>query len=244
MKSLLLRGVVVTAAAASLVLPAEQAVAADYQPTDADFAACPTLPTNASRLLWACVSLNIVGGEFKLGNIDQQISPLRINTAIGLLDGKITTIGGGSGGTTAAKAPAGFTIPGLGSLEITIEQAGDLPGTGPIPTSLPLKVHVVHPLVGSKCYVGSDADPISIKPTLTDPRIQLFGSVPVIRAGIGDSTFGVPAATGCGLFTGLINAVIGLPSPAGSNKATLDLVVRIRNYQVGNINPTLAALTK
>jgi hypothetical protein len=233
----------VVAAAAILVSPNARA-AADYQPTDADFASCPKLPATANKLLWACVSLNIVGGELKIGKFDQQLgSPIGITTAIGLLDGKITTVGGGAGGGTA-QSPAGFTVPGLGSLEVTFEQAGPLPGTGPIPTALPLKVHIVHFLVGGNCYIGSDADPISIKPTLTDPRIQVFGTVPVIRTGIGDSTFAIPAATNCGLFTGLINSAAGLPSASGSNKAVFDVVLRIRNYQVGNITPSLSALTR
>ncbi|MFI1956899.1 hypothetical protein ACH46L_03155 [Streptomyces althioticus] len=107
--------------------------------------------------------------------------------------------------------------------------------------ALPVRIHLENPLLGSKCYIGTAADPIVLLPEnrnypdfgmtffqgdgTTDPagemsRIDLTGAVQ------NDSTFAVPAASGCGLNIGLINAAVnaktGLPSPAGNNSLTLN----------------------
>lgn len=107
--------------------------------------------------------------------------------------------------------------------------------------ALPVRIHLENPLLGSKCYIGTAADPILLRPrnldypdfgmtffqgdgTLDDAgemsRINLTGATQ------NDSTFAVPGATGCGLNVGLINLAVnaktGLPSASGENSLTLD----------------------
>jgi hypothetical protein len=92
--------------------------------------------------------------------------------------------------------------------------------------ALPVRIHLENPLLGSKCYIGTAANPIVLLPeNRNDPagemsRIDLTGAVQ------NDSTFAVPAASGCGLNIGLINAAVnaktGLPSPSGNNSLTLN----------------------
>ncbi|WP_217252196.1 hypothetical protein [Streptomyces sp. AC602_WCS936] len=107
--------------------------------------------------------------------------------------------------------------------------------------ALPVRIHLENPLLGDKCYIGTAADPIVLRPEnrdypafgmtffqgdgTADPagemsRINLSGATQ------NDSTFAVPGATGCGLDLGLINAAVnaktGLPSASGNNTLTLD----------------------
>jgi hypothetical protein len=102
---------------------------------------------------------------------------------------------------------------------------------GPVVT-LPAKIRLSNPLLGNKCYIGSNADPIVLKPE-QDPPAQTvtfspdpLGSnatfiTPVPATGtLVDDSFTVPKARGCGLlnlFDGAVNSKLGLPSPAGAN---------------------------
>ncbi len=226
-------------AAAALTGPAAHADST-YQPSSADFASCPKLPSGATALLWNCVAVIVAGGEFKLGTFDYTLgSPLVIDTAFGFQNGTFTVLPGGSG--SGAGGSGG--ISGLGLVNVTVEQAGAPTGSGLIPDTIPIKVHITGLLVGSNCYIGSDSDPIVLKPTLTDGRVQWFGTTPVLRGTIGDSTFNVPASTGCGLVGAIVNFALGLPSPSGKNLARFDTVVRINNYQLGGVTPSLSMLS-
>ena len=110
----------------------------------------------------------------------------------------------------------------------------------PIAT-LPIKVHLENPLLGSTCYIGSDADPIVLHPANIDLSHSSFSVVRFDADGTddtqgplqvvkltgttqGDSQFAVPAASGCGAAGALntaINTKEGLPSPAGNNSIVL-----------------------
>jgi len=239
-KSLLSGAAALAITAGLLSAPAAHADSA-YAPSSADFASCPALPSGAVPLLWNCVAVIVAGGEVKLGNFDYKISsPLTIDAGIGLQNSGLTVLPGGSG--SGAGGSGG--ISGIGLVDVSIEQAGTPTGSGIIPDTFPIKVHITGPLVGSTCYIGSDSNPIVLKPTLTDGRIQYFGTTPVLRGTLGDSTFNVPASTGCGLVGTLVNLALGLPSGSGKNLVTLDTVVRINNYQFGAMTPSLSMLSK
>lgn len=110
--------------------------------------------------------------------------------------------------------------------------------------SLPVKLHLINPLLGSNCYLGSDSNPIVLKPAnLAKPTFgqgELFDAngTPdpngvlqsiVLRGNEGDSSFAVPGASGCGGLASLfvdpaINLKLGLPSPAGKNSVVLKKV--------------------
>ncbi|WP_431996111.1 hypothetical protein [Streptomyces fungicidicus] len=107
--------------------------------------------------------------------------------------------------------------------------------------ALPVRIHLENPLLGSKCYIGTAANPVLLRPENRNypefgmsfyrgdgtadeagemSRINLTGATQ------NDSVFSVPAATGCGLNVGLINAAVnaktGLPSSSGNNSLTLN----------------------
>jgi hypothetical protein len=105
--------------------------------------------------------------------------------------------------------------------------------------TLPVKVHLVNPILGPSCYIGSNNDPIVLRPrNITRPTLASAignldgtpnptGALARLTASAtqGDDTFAVPGATGCGLL-GVLNTAVnqqqGLPSPAGNNNLVLN----------------------
>lgn len=110
---------------------------------------------------------------------------------------------------------------------------------------LPVKVHLENPLLGSSCYIGSSSSPIlwnlttgeSKPPAGTAPIKGSSGKLLILEGGklaefqnakLVDNAWAAPAATGCGGFgvelilNPIINASVGVPSPAGKNSAILD----------------------
>lgn len=137
----------------------------------------------------------------------------------------------------------------------TLESAGVPSGfdlfaalqTGVPIMNLPVKIHLQHPFLGSNCYIGSDQDPIVLRPqnavagTPSGNYYRLDGTpaaypegvlnrLDVVGATQVDDSFTVPRASGCGFgdpFTAaainsIINAKIGLPAAAGRNHLQLD----------------------
>jgi hypothetical protein len=107
--------------------------------------------------------------------------------------------------------------------------------------SLPVKVHLENPFLGSECYIGSSSSPITLNLTTgttspNKPNEPITGEVGEINAEdnfefieikenkLVDNAFSAPAASGCGgifsiLIDPLIDSKIGLPAPDGVNKA-------------------------
>jgi hypothetical protein len=111
--------------------------------------------------------------------------------------------------------------------------------TGVPIVTLPVRIKLANPLLAPGCTIGTDSDPIVLRPeNTTTPSITLglgdldgtpneMGAL-VNITGVstqGDDSFAAPGATGCGL-AGLvdlaINAKVGLPSPAGNNSLVLN----------------------
>jgi hypothetical protein len=110
--------------------------------------------------------------------------------------------------------------------------------------SLPVKIHLENPLLGSECYIGSNSSPIvlnlvtgttsppppnkPIKGKVGEITSRAEGGILVIKNNtLVDNSFAAPAATGCGgafssVVDPIINAKIGLPSAAGNNTAILN----------------------
>lgn len=131
-------------------------------------------------------------------------------------------------------------------------------GVGQPILTMRLKVKLDNPFLGPNCYIGSDTDPIVLKPAnLARPTGSLvrfnadgsanptgeMGYVSLAGDGLGDSTFVVPKSNGCGLL-GLLSSAVdaqqGLPSPAGSNSLTLNnTVMKFGGFQFPrNFAPT------
>ena len=165
---------------------------------------------------------------------------------------------GPKGGLPAVKHTVSGGITGLTWLsEILSEEAqlvyaaielAEMPSDPLVdPLRLPVKVHLVNPVLGNNCYLGSNSNPIVLtmttgttNPPPPNPPIGgSEGSVAVTGpSGITDVTngvrvdnvFSVPGAKGCVLtlfgfppvaINGLINAQSELPSAAGRNAMTM-----------------------
>lgn len=131
----------------------------------------------------------------------------------------------------------------LFSVEAKIELAGEAHAFAPISLGsapllkLPVKIHLKNPLLGRNCYIGSNQNPIEFAfipfsaPELSsggDPNGFPVERIALNNFSMGDPSFAVPAAQGCGpklgfgknqiyLFDKAVNAAVGLPSPAGKN---------------------------
>lgn len=104
--------------------------------------------------------------------------------------------------------------------------------------TLPIKIHLQNPLLGSSCYIGTSGEPIvlhpettalgELKPIQKDPNGHAVTFLTVTGATQGDSKFAVPGTSGCGgaLLSSVVGPAInlkeGLPSPAGKNDIVLD----------------------
>jgi hypothetical protein len=107
--------------------------------------------------------------------------------------------------------------------------------------SLPTKIHLENTFLGSECYIGSSASPVTFNLTdgttsppppnkpisgkLGDLTGKLSEGLPyteTIENTLVDNSFGVPKASGCGgifssLIDPLVDAKLGLPSEPGHN---------------------------
>ena len=145
----------------------------------------------------------------------------------------------GVNATTELAAPA--TSIGLHTLNLVTATGTAL--------SLPVKVHLENPFLGSSCYIGSNAHPVVIefttgttsppppnKPITGNPGEFVSneaGSIVTIQNNtLVNNSFAAPGAEGCGglfafLIDPIINSKIGLPAAAGSNTAILKGSIKI-----------------
>jgi len=251
--------VLILALAAMLAVAASAASAASAREPAAgygNFAGCPS-PEEVPNVE-GCIVSTVTSGNFKMGNKNVPIkNPIK-------LSGGITTedkfVYNSKGGMTPVKQLVPGGVIGLTGLDwlvnyLSIEQlqlfavtelAGQ-PGN-PIfddPFKLPIKVHLINPVLGNNCYVGSNSNPIQLNLTLgttsppppnqpisgISPEVALDPTLPGVIDSTGgrfvDNSFAAPGASGCVLtlfgfipisINGLVNSTSGLPSPAGTNE--------------------------
>lgn len=114
-------------------------------------------------------------------------------------------------------------------------------GTG---ISLPTKIKLSNPFLGSNCYIGSNSSPVVIDFTSGEtspppPNKPIHGSagtfsineestlITLSGGSLVNNSFAAPGANGCGgffsfLIDPFVNSIVGLPSPAGTNAAVLE----------------------
>jgi hypothetical protein len=178
-------------------------------------------------------------------------SNLQVGVILNEVDGTTTVAGSASGALVADPATVtagGVTVTATvesAGLPSNFNFIAGIEVGVPIIT-IPVKIHLVGQNVdlGPSCFIGSEVDPILLMPANTDlsnasfkaesfdangvpdPNGQ-FATIVISGAVQGDSTFAVPGATGCGpngdgSLDGAVNAVVGLPAPAGTNNLVLD----------------------
>ncbi len=144
---------------------------------------------------------------------------------------------GATGVTATTELVASKTNPAI--LNLTKLVTGEVSAL-----TLPVRVHLSNPLLGSACYIGSETSPVQLhlitgttSPPLPNKPIsgklgklegEEGGAILVVRENsLVDNSFSVPVAEGCGgLFSFLIDPIldakIGLPAKAGHNTAILN----------------------
>jgi hypothetical protein len=172
---------------------------------------------------------NVPGGLLNLINCTE-ISNFIERLACQLVFENKTT---GVTATTELAAPASA---------IVLNDENLLLGTGTA-LSLPIKVHLENPFLGSECYIGSNSAPIVIpfttgttsppppnKPIKGSPGELVFGPEGVLtvsKNSLVNNSFAAPGASGCGgvfafLLDPIIDGKLGIPAAAGHNTAILN----------------------
>jgi hypothetical protein len=143
--------------------------------------------------------------------------------------------------TTELAAPAS-------SIGISVQNLIESSGTA---LSLPVKVKLDNPLLGSSCFIGSNAAPVSLPLTTgttspPEPNKPIKGKVGTVEVkdefaltvikenSLVNNSFAAPAAAGCGgifsfLIDPLVNGKLGLPATAGHNTAILNGTLKDAN---------------
>lgn len=144
-------------------------------------------------------------------------------------------------GLTGVNATVELTGPTKGLTNIQLNTIALLGRKGTA-LGLPAKIHLENPILGSSCYIGSNANPVQINFT-TGVSGSLEGSPGTLSANeaftlltftgghLVDGTFTAPGAEGCGgifsLFVDpLVNSILGVPSGSGKNMASLEGVIK------------------
>jgi hypothetical protein len=114
--------------------------------------------------------------------------------------------------------------------------------------SLPVRVHLENPFLGSECYVGSESSPVTLnltdgKTSPPEPNKPIEGKlgelefkdefelIEITNNTLVDNAFSAPRSTGCGgllafLIDPIIDAKLGLPSAAGHNTVIQNNTIR------------------
>lgn len=261
--------------AAAMLLPSS-ALGASHNPTGEfkSFGECPLNNPN----VFICIFSESSGGFFQMGKktvplknpviLQGGLSPTGF---VGAENGETLSktpqpVPGGLLGIVAPKSWPQFLQDwfnnlineGFTGVNATVEVAGPASGikvntlnllleTGTA-LSLPAKIKLSNPILGSNCYIGSDSSPVVIDFTSGEtapppPNKPIHGSKGTVESNetgslitlsggsLVNNSFAAPAAKGCGGFFSffidpLVNSLIGLPSPAGTNSAVLEGVLK------------------
>jgi len=231
--------VAATLAVASLaaVIVASPAIASLKQDLQR-FSDCPLSNPTATQCVYSLTS----SGEFVIGKSSVPITkPVTIQG--GLTPPLIVPAADGNTlSKTALPVPGGLVgIELLGNFtEVTA--TAELAGTASLgnTVSLPLKVKLDNPTLGSGCYIGSEAEPLSLNLTYgtTNPpapnkpisgkaiiSTKDNGEIKTITGTLVDNAFAAPGASGCTLLPLVgdlaVNSKEGLPAAAGTNTAIM-----------------------
>jgi len=151
--------------------------------------------------------------------------------------------GGLTGISESIGGPVTATAELVGPASSVIVNKGNLLGQTGTAVTLPIRVKLDNENLGEECFIGTATEPIVLHLTtgttappfpgqpITGSRGTLEGAgkgkiVKVKGNSLVDNDFAVPGATGCGgslspLLDAVVDAGIGIPSPAGTNAAVM-----------------------
>ena len=184
---------------------------------------------------------NVPGGLAGLINCEEITEPVARLACKLVFENKLT----GVTATTELAKPASEI--GINTSNLVNEEG--------VALSLPVKVKLDNPLLGSKCYIGSSSTPVTLNFTTgtTSPPspnkpikgklgnlefLDEFTLIEITNNTLVDNSFSAPVVSGCGgllapVLDPLIDLKLGLPSAAGKNTAIQDN--RIREATAENV---------
>lgn len=241
----------VATAVVAVAMAAPLAQGATPAPGYSQFAGCPS---NAEKShVSSCIRSEVKSGNFKMGNKNVTIEkPIVLSGGTDEFLGNFVYTSKGGMPPVNQKVPGGVIgLTGLtwlleffGSEALTLYAATELAGQpvfhGLEQIELPIKVHLIHSVLGNNCYVGSTSNPIKLKMNLTTlPELTIEPVREILqikKTTYVDKTFSAPGASGCTLtlfgfipisINGLVNAQSGLPAASGSNETTQNIETEI-----------------
>ncbi len=186
---------------------------------------------------------DVPGGLLDLVNCKEITNKYEREACEAIFENKLT----GVTATTELAAPAssiGLSEPAL--FEPVLSEVFGIPAL-----RLPVKVKLNNPLLGEKCYIGSESEPIVlnlISGTTSPPKPnEPITGVPGIPTSneegtiltisdnkLVDNSFAAPGVNGCGgsfssVVDPVVDAELGLPSAAGKNTAILEGTLKQAN---------------
>jgi hypothetical protein len=208
------------AALALSATPASPAEAAEF-----DFADCPAIPAGADPAQWRCEVL-VSQGTVSFGHVrDLRLGAMRLTFAEGRLNGQYAQVFG-------ALHSKPVPVPRTPGVSISLRYAGfsDFQSNDQRKGEIDLAATLSGRLLPRDCTIGDDRNPIhsvikqvgDTEVVSQDPLTLRFSSI--------DDQLALPAASGCGHWTRLLNHRLGLPSPSGANVLTQTTLVRLRSY--------------
>lgn len=147
-------------------------------------------------------------------------------------------------GFTGVTATVELTGPskGLTNIDLSTENLLFEEGTA---LGLPVKIKLDNAILGSNCYVGTEAKPVPLKFTTGESGAlkgsagelsfnEKFTLITIQGGALVDGLFAAPGASGCGgilsfLIDPLVNSLLELPSASGNNEAVLEGVLKDGN---------------
>lgn len=232
-----MRKVIITALVALGLCAAQTGYAADDIPP-VNTADCPSTLPAVRDPGWRCEVLTTdatarVGalGELRLGR-------QRLTFAEGTIDGQYASV---FGGLVAEPTPVpgglfGHTDVPWPRLAFQVQYAGaaDFHGNPPNMGFVNLKFRVISPLLPPSCFIGTNEDPIVIRP-IADGRPAPVDQHPELRyTKMRDERFVMPHAHGCGPLTSVVERRFGVPSGPGSSEITLPTYIFIKQYDASH----------
>lgn len=137
-------------------------------------------------------------------------------------------------GLTGVNATVELAAP-ASQIQLSTENLLNAEGTA---LGLPSKIHLENAILGSNCYIGSNAKPVQLNFTsgksgaLTGAVGELnfneaFTLVTISGGKLVDGTYAAPGVSGCGgifsIFVNpLVDSILGTPSASGKNSAILE----------------------
>jgi hypothetical protein len=204
-------------------LPLGAATAHADPPPHFEYRDCPPIPSWADPAEWRCED-HIATGTLTVGGV----GPIRVRI-ISMTHAEGPRPDGTSGQVFGRLQAAAERVPGT-RLWLRPESAGpsDFLTPGGV---INLRFRLTGPGLGRHCTLGSAGDPIPIRLTpAPGGPVQVSANPPIRRMQGTDTTFAVPAATGCGPATRRIDRRFGLPAASGANRLAMTVTYSYKTY--------------